>query len=94
MIRLLQEKRMDDFTLAREAGLHPFRLKMLAAQSRMFSVSELKGAMEDLFRIQSGQVLGRLGKGAVAAAVEWWLLKWGKNVLAAAPRRSAGFPPP
>jgi len=80
-VRLLQDRRMDDKALVAETGLHPFRLKTLSEQAGQFTVSELRGALEDLFRIQSGQVLGRLGKGAMAASVEWWLLKWGKNRL-------------
>ena len=81
-IRLGQAKGMDQATLARELGLHPFRLKNLWEQAGQFSIEELKGALEDLIHLQMGQVLGRLGKAALGAALEWWLLKWGKNQFA------------
>lgn len=69
--------------LAQRLGIHPFRVKNLWEQSGQFSQLELQAALNDLIRIQAGLVTGRVGKNALTALLEWWVVKWGKNPLAA-----------
>jgi len=73
--------------MAQRLGLHPFRVKNLWEQAQKFSVEELRTALTDLIHIQAGLVTGRLGKNTLPPLLEWWILKWGKNPLAAAAAR-------
>lgn len=74
---------MGQSEAAEKLGLHPFRLKNLWDQSGQFTVDELKQAMKDLIHIQAGVVTGRLTKTVPVILLEWWVLKWGRNKLAA-----------
>ncbi|MGH7739760.1 MAG: DNA polymerase III subunit delta, partial [bacterium] len=69
--------------LAQRMVIHPFRVKNLWEQSGQFTQLELRAALNDLIRIQAGLVTGRVGKNALTAILEWWVVKWGKNPLAA-----------
>ncbi|HVM32779.1 MAG TPA: DNA polymerase III subunit delta [bacterium] len=69
--------------LAQRLGLHPFRVKSLWEQAGQFSAKELRDALRDLIRIQAGLVTGRVGKNGLATLLEWWVVKWGRNPLAA-----------
>ena len=70
--------------VAEKLGLNPYRLKMVWDQSSQFTAAELKEALLDLIHLQAGVVTGRLGKNVPAVSLEWWILKWGKNRMAAA----------
>jgi DNA polymerase-3 subunit delta len=74
---------LNQSDLAQRLGLHPFRVKSLWEQAGQFTNRELKEAMNDLIRIQAGLVTGRVAKNTLAALLEWWVVKWGKNPLAA-----------
>jgi len=83
MIALGRAKGWNQVLLAEKLGLHPFRLKTLWDQSSQYSAGELKEALLDLIHLQAGTVTGRLGKNVPAISLEWWILKWGKNRMAA-----------
>ncbi|HET9869607.1 MAG TPA: DNA polymerase III subunit delta [bacterium] len=74
---------LDQSQLAQRLGIHPFRVKNLWEQSSQYTAGELRGALRDLVRIQAGLVTGRVGKSGLSTLVEWWIVKWGKNPLAA-----------
>jgi DNA polymerase-3 subunit delta len=78
-----REEGLNQSDLAQRLGLHPFRIKNLWEQAQKFSVEELKLSLKDLIHIQAGLVTGRLGKNTLRSLLEWWILKWGKNPLAA-----------
>ncbi len=78
-VTLGRSKGMSQADAAQKLGLHPFRLKALWEQSDKFSTEELKGALQDLIRLQAGVVTGRLGKAVPAVYLEMWILKWGRR---------------
>jgi DNA polymerase III delta subunit len=78
-----RDEGLNQSDLAQRLGLHPFRIKNLWEQAQKFSVEELKKALKDLIHVQAGLVTGRLGKNTLPSLLQWWILKWGKNPLAA-----------
>jgi len=74
---------LNQADMAQRLGLHPFRVKSLWDQANQFSNEELQQAMNDLIQIQAGLVVGRIGKTGLFTLLEWWIVKWGKNPLAA-----------
>jgi DNA polymerase III delta subunit len=71
----ISERNETSPSLCSTLGMHPFRVKKLLEEAKLFSVQELELMLLDLIHIQMGIVSGRVTSSSVLPALELCILK-------------------